>query len=59
MNAPILYDWFAIWRCDQEEHFCTESHMYYLPTTVLSEAAKIIEDDIGSRGTLMHLGRKV
>lgn len=44
---PTEHEWTATYRCDQEEVFTTETFVYYLPTTVLSEAAKMIEADIG------------
>jgi hypothetical protein len=51
--------WKATWRCDLEEEFCTDFHVYELDTQTLSEAALFIEQDIGCRGTLISLEREL
>lgn len=51
-----LTEWVAVWRCDMEEYFCTETHVHKLPTQSLVEAAKIIEKDC-TFNTLIELRR--
>ena len=52
-----MHEWEAIWRCDREEVWTTETHTYRLNTTCLSKAAAIIEKEIGGNATLISLKR--
>jgi len=56
-----LYEWEAEWRIDDtgEEMLTTDVHTYRLPTFILSEAAKMIEDELGGHGTLITLKRLI
>ena len=51
--------WTARIRLDQEEYFCTDTIKYDLETQVLSEAAQLIEDDLGGKATLFSLEREI
>lgn len=51
-----IHQWTATYRCDNEEVFTTDTFVYHLPTTVLSEAARLIEREIGNN-TLIRLER--
>ncbi len=53
-----LFHWVATFRCDQEEYFCTDEIDYYLSTSVLSEAAALVERDCRNN-TLIELKRIV
>lgn len=52
-----MHKWEATYRLDQEEYFCTDTQTFDLDTTTLSEAAVIIEKDIGPNVTLIELKR--
>ncbi len=52
-----MHEWTARYRLDTEEVFTTDTQVYRLDTTVLSEAARYIETDLGSNVTLISLER--
>lgn len=54
---PTLHEWTATWRLDMEDLFATDSIAYRLPTCVLSEAAALIEKELGGSVTLFSLVR--
>lgn len=56
MEPKVQYEWVATYCCDQDEIYTTETFVYYLPTMVLSEAAALIEKEIGDN-TLFRLER--
>ena len=49
--------WYAKWRIDTEEFFTTDDYVFSIETTSLLEAAKVIQEQIGSFNTLIELKR--
>ncbi len=54
-----MHHWTATYRLDQEEEFCTDEQDFELNTTVLSEAAAVVERKLGPNVTLIGLRRIV
>ena len=52
-----MIEWRATYRCDEEEYFCTETHVYHLETTDMAEAARLIGIELGGHATLIVLER--
>jgi hypothetical protein len=54
-----MHEYIATYRIDNEEVFTTDTQVFNLDTTVLSEAAKTIEKELGGSVTLIELKRVV
>lgn len=54
-----MHTWEAVYRLDHEKVFTTDTQEFALDTTVLSEAAAVVEHRLGPNVTLIELKRIV